>query len=274
MRILTQIPGIPHFPSNPLRIWNTSLSLKSLENLDPNPRSWRLGREDHASSVLWPKQFHPHHVWRRNFCSRRSWDARPGSFERARLCPDSCSEVVHTREVSKSAKLASPGAVSSSYRFCYHFWNWLSHLPRVWRRSSCSRRSWGARPGAFERARRLLQLFANFLGSKRKTQLESKLTRVRGNPHSPKSAVRGRHVRCFESTWQISNRSIYSPCAQLFVLSGVSGTRFLELEPRLRKKQRRQVLRIPKGAHTKHLHVTTSAAHWVLTGIRLLNSSS
>ena len=49
------------------------------------------------------------------------------------------------------------------------------------------------------------------------------------------------------------------------MLSGVSRTRFLELEVRLRKKQRRQVLRIPKGAHTKHLHVTTSAAHWVLT---------
>ena len=99
----------------------------------------------------------------------------------------------------------------------------------------------------------------------KKTQLESMLTRVQCIPELPKSAVRGRHVRCFESTWQISNRSIYSSCAPLFVLSGVSGARFLELEVWLRKKQRRQVLRIPKGAHTKHLHVTTSAAHWVLT---------
>ena len=212
---------------------------------------------------LLEKQFHPPHVWRRNFCSRRRWDARPGSFERARLCPDSCSEVVHTREVSKSAKLASPGAVSSSYRFCYHFWNWLSHPPRVWRRSSCSRRSWGARPGAFERARRLLQLFANFLSSKRKTQLEFGLTRVRGNPHSPNSAVRGRHVRCSESTYQFCLMSLNAFCIPLFVLSGVWGARFLDLEVRLRKKQRRQVLRIPKGAHTKappRYHVSSSTA--------------
>ena len=170
------------------------------------PRSWRLRREVRASSVLWAKRFHSLHVWRRSSCYRRSWDARPGSFERARYG---------------------------------------------------------------------LQLVSNFHTSKRKTQLEFGLTRVRGNPHSPKSAVRGRHVRCFESTWQISNRSIYSHCAQLFVLRFVSGARFLELEVRLRKKQRRQVLRIPKGAHTKappRYHVSSSRQ--LMTGVRLLNSSS
>ena len=72
------------FPSDPLRIWNTSLSLKSLENLDPNPQRSRLGREVHASSGCSTKQLHTPHVWRRNFCSRRSWVARPGALERAR----------------------------------------------------------------------------------------------------------------------------------------------------------------------------------------------
>ena len=126
----------------------------------------------------------------------------------------------------------------SSYRFCYHFWNWLSHPPRVWRRSSCSRRSWGARPGAFERARRLLQLFANFLSSKRKTQLESMLTRVQCIPELPKSAVRGRHVRCFESTWQFCLMSMNASCAPLFVLKFVCRTRFHELEVSLRKEDK------------------------------------
>ena len=45
------------------------------------------------------------------------------------------------------------------------------------------------------------------------------------------------------------------------MLSFVSGARFLDLEVRLRKKQRMQVLRIPKGAHTKappRYHVSSS----------------
>ena len=69
--------------------------------------------------------------------------------------------------------------------------------------------------------------------------------------------------------------SMNPSCIPLFVLNGVSRTRFLELKLSQRKddKESRYFVSL-KGTHTKHLHVTTSPAHWVLTSIRLLNSSS
>ena len=64
-----------------LRIWNTALSLRSLENLEYR---------------TFPQS-----------CENLEYRTFPQSCEN----PD-----------PKSAKLASPGAVSSPYRFCYHFW--------------------------------------------------------------------------------------------------------------------------------------------------------
>ena len=72
--------------------------------------------------------------------------------------------------------------------------------------------------------------FTEIFSSEIKTQLEFGITRVQGIPHSPKSVVRGRYVRSFESTWQFCLMLLNGFCAQLFVLNSVSRTRFQELE--------------------------------------------
>ena len=85
--------------------------------------------------------------------------------------------------------------------------------------------------------------------------------RVQWISHSPKLGVRRRHVKRFESTYQIWWISMEHSCTPLFVHEFVSGGRLedLELAQERSKEGRYAVLGTPEI--TAHLHVPTSRSH-------------